>query len=215
MKSIQAFSVLILLPAVLLAQNLLTPEQHFGHQMGAEGQIIDFYNGLKYYQQLAKQSDRILYTELGKTTDGNPFVLLTISAPENLQRIDEIKRQRHRLSDPRILSEKDAEKLAAELPAVVFHTSSIHTTEISTAQVIPELVYMLVTRESAEVQRMRQNTIILISPSANPDGQVKIKNGMTRTWVQTTKAGCRGCTTPISVTTTIATGFCCIFRSNA
>ena len=175
MKSIQAFSVLILLPAVLLAQNLLTPEQHFGHQMGAEGQIIDFYNGLKYYQQLAKQSDRILYTELGKTTDGNPFVLLTISAPENLQRIDEIKRQRHRLSDPRILSEKDAEKLAAELPAVVFHTSSIHTTEISTAQVIPELVYMLVTRESAEVQRMRQNTIILISPSANPDGQVKIK----------------------------------------
>jgi hypothetical protein len=73
------------------------------------------------------------------------------------------------------LGEEDAVQLASQLPAVVFHTSSIHTTEISTAQVIPELVYNLVSGSSDEVMRILKNTIVLISPSANPDGQVMIK----------------------------------------
>lgn len=167
--------VFLCIPLVINAQNLPSPEKHFGHMMGAEGKIINFFDGLKYYQKLADRSDRILYTELGKTTDGNPFVLLIISSPENLRNLESIKEQRHRLSDPRKLSEDEAGKLARQLPAVVFHTSSIHTTEISTAQVIPELVYTLVSGDNAEIQRMLKNTIVLVSPSANPDGQVKIK----------------------------------------
>ncbi|MCH6560042.1 hypothetical protein IH799_06765 [candidate division KSB1 bacterium] len=157
------------------AQNLPSPKKHFGHRMGEEGKIINFFDGLKYYKSLAKKSDRIRYTELGKTTDGNPFVMLIISAPENLQRLDEIKTKRHRLSDPRKISDEEARKLAKDLPAVVFHTSSIHTTEISTAQVVPELVYTLVNGQSEQIQRILKNTIVLVSPSANPDGQVKIK----------------------------------------
>ncbi|MFQ5772005.1 MAG: M14 family zinc carboxypeptidase, partial [bacterium] len=168
-------SVVLCLPALNLAQNLPSPQKHFGHIMGAEGEIINFFDGLKYYQTLAKKSNRIRYTELGKTTDGNPFVLLIISAPENLQRLDEIKQKRHRLSDPRKISDEEASKLAHELPAVAFHTSSIHSTEISTAQVIPELVYWLLSGQSEEVQRILKNTIVLVSPSANPDGQVKLK----------------------------------------
>ncbi len=135
---------LLVLPYLGTAQNLPSPKKHFGHMMGEEGKIINFFDGLKYYKSLAKKSDRIRYTELGKTTDGNPFVMLIISAPENLQRLDQIKTKRDLLSDPRKISDEEAQKLARDLPAVVFHTSSIHTTEISTAQVVPELVYTLV-----------------------------------------------------------------------
>ncbi|MCG8607060.1 hypothetical protein MJD09_19010, partial [bacterium] len=71
--------------------------------------------------------------------------------------------------------EAEAQRLAEEMPAVVFHTSSIHTTEISTAQVVPELVYTLVSGRSDEIERILKKTIVLVSPSANPDGQVKIK----------------------------------------
>lgn len=173
MKAIKV--IFLLLPTLIFAQSLPSPGDYFGHRMGEEGQIIDYLDGLKYYQKLAAQSNKIHYTELGKTVDGNPFVLLMISAPDNLQRLDEIKKQRHRLNDPRKISDAEAEKLARELPAVVYHTSSIHTTEISTAQVVPELVYTLVYGNSDEVQRILKNTIVLVSPSANPDGQVKIK----------------------------------------
>jgi hypothetical protein len=165
----------LILPAWSPAQDIPSPEKHFGHIMGAEGKIINFFDGLKYYQKLADKSGRIRYSELGKTTDGNPFVLLIISAPENLARLDEIKQKRHRLSDPREIGDAEAAILAKELPAVVFHTSSIHTTEISTAQVVPELVYTLVSGKSDEVERILKNSIVLVSPSANPDGQVKIK----------------------------------------
>jgi len=69
---------LLVLPYLSTAQNLPSPKKHFGHRMGEEGKIIDFFDGLKYYKSLVKKSDRIRYTELGKTTDGNPFVLLII-----------------------------------------------------------------------------------------------------------------------------------------
>lgn len=177
MKNLSAVKVsllLLLFPGLILSQNLPSPKKHFGFQMGEEGKIINFFDGLKYYQNLAKKSDRIEYTELGKTTDGNTFVLLIISSPENMQRLETIKQKRDRLSDPRKINEDEAQRIANEIPAVVFHTSSIHTTEISTAQVIPELVYTLVSGKTNEIQRMLKNTIILISPSANPDGQVNI-----------------------------------------
>lgn len=170
-----SFVIISCFPSIVDAQKLKSPETFFGHQMGAEGQIIDYHDGLKYYQELAEKSDNIQYEELGKTTDGNPFVLLAISSPKNLSKLATIKQRRGRLSDPRKISDQEALKLANELPAVVFHTSSIHSTEISTAQVVPELVYNLVTGNDAKTKRLLDNLIILVSPSANPDGQVKVK----------------------------------------
>ena len=137
--------------------------------------IINYLEGLKYYQQLAEKSKKIRFTEMGKTTDGNTHALLIISAEKNMAKLDEFKQKRARLNDPANISDAEAAQLAAEIPAVVFHTSSIHTTEISTAQVVPELVYTLLSDESEMNQRILDNTIILIAPSANPDGQVKIK----------------------------------------
>lgn len=166
---------LMLPPPLAHAQKPPPPETYFGHRMGEEGKIIDFLKSLEYYKELAAQSDRIRYTEPGKTTDGHPFALLIISSPQNLSKLDEYKRKRDRLHDPRKINDEEARRLAAELPAVAFHTSSIHSTEISTAQVIPELVYNLVSGDSDEIRRILDHVIVLIAPSANPDGQVKLK----------------------------------------
>lgn len=166
----------------LTGQDIPSPTTYFGFQMGSEGKIIDFYKGLEYYKLLAAKSDKILYRELGKTTDGNPFVLLTISSPDNLKRLNEINKQRDLLNDPRKITDAKALELARSLPAVVFHTSSIHSTEISTAQVVPELVYDLLSQKDEDTRKILDNLIILVSPSANPDGQVKVK-----TWYEANK----------------------------
>lgn len=155
------------------AADIPTPEQFFGHQMGAEGKIIDYLRSLEYYRLMADSSDRLLYREVGKTTDGNPFVILTISSPANLARLDEIRATRNRLADPRAIDDAEAGRIAAAMPAVVFHTSSIHSSEISTSQVPPEVIHRLVTGSDDEVRYLLDNLIILYSPSANPDGQVK------------------------------------------
>ena len=157
------------------ADDLPSPEQFFGHVMGAEGKLIDYPRSLEYYRLLAERSDRMLYQELGKTTNGNPFVLLIISSPENLAKLGDLRAARDRLCDPRKLSEEEALRLAEELPAVAYHTGNIHTSEISCAHVTPELVYDLVSGNSAEVRKILDNVITLVGPNANPDGLVMIK----------------------------------------
>lgn len=157
------------------SQELPSPEQFFGHQMGADGKIVDYFKSLEYYRLLADRSGRIDYVELGKTTNGNPFVLLVISSPANLSDLDRLKAERDRLSDPRSTNAEEAKRLAAELPAVVMHTGSIHTTEISCVQVLPELVYLLANGQSPGIINILDNTIVLVIACANPDGQVMIK----------------------------------------
>src|SRR5262245_22837473 len=67
------------------SQAIPNPEQYFGFKIGADGELARYPKILDYFQLLAKQTDRIKYEELGKTTMGNSYPLLRISSPENLK----------------------------------------------------------------------------------------------------------------------------------
>jgi hypothetical protein len=45
----------------------------------------------------AANSDRVRFRELGKTSSGNPFIALEISAPETLKNLDRYKRLEKKL----------------------------------------------------------------------------------------------------------------------
>lgn len=171
--AVTLLSCFLLISALASGQQIPEPAEFFGHEIGAEGEIIDYARSLEYYQLIAGHSPRVNIRELGKTTDGHPFVLLTISSPDLLADLENILEQRRRLTDPRITSREEAKKIAAEMPAVVFHTGSIHSSEISTAQVPPLVIHRLATSDDPETNFILANTIILFSPSANPDGQFK------------------------------------------
>ena len=53
-------------------------------------------------------------SELGKTTEGRPFIAATIAAPETLRNLDRYREIQTRLADPRRTAEAEAEKLIAE-----------------------------------------------------------------------------------------------------
>ena len=91
-----------------------TPQQFFGFRIGTDGELARYPKILEYFQHLAKTTNRVKYQELGKTTMGNPYVLATISAPENLAKLDRLIAINRRLADPRGLTEAEARKLAQE-----------------------------------------------------------------------------------------------------
>jgi Zinc carboxypeptidase len=151
-----------------------TPEQFFGFRMGTDGELARYPRILEYLQHLAKTTSRIKYQELGKTTMGNPYVLATVSSPENLARLDKLVAINRRLADPRGLSEADAKRLALEGRAFYFIYATIHSTEVGNTQALNEIVHRLATDNSPDVRQILDNVVVLVVPSQNPDGQVLV-----------------------------------------
>src|SRR4051794_36776377 len=67
------------------------PEQYFGFRIGADKKLVRYDKAIEYFQNVAAESDRVRYRNLGPTTNGNPFVMLEISSAENLKNADRYK----------------------------------------------------------------------------------------------------------------------------
>jgi hypothetical protein len=158
-----------------LAQiSIQTPEQFFGFQIGTDGEMARYPRVVEYLEHLAKASDRVAFEELGKTTLGNPYVLARFSSPKNLSRMDRLVEITHQLADPRGLSEGQAMALAREGVPFYLLFSTIHSTEVGNGQAIIEIAHRLATEDSAEIQEILDNLVLLLVPSQNPDGQVMV-----------------------------------------
>jgi hypothetical protein len=156
-------------PAV--AQQIPSPEQYFGFKPGTEGELARYPKILEYFQLLAKSTDRVKFEELGKTTMGNSYALLRISSPQNLARFDRLVEINRRLADPRTLSDAEAQKLAAEGKPFYLVYATIHSTEVSNGQAIITIVHRLATENSPRIREILDNSVVLMVPSQNPDGQ--------------------------------------------
>lgn len=172
MKKIAAVLVFALGFASAMAQQAVTsPEAAFGFKLGADRKLADWNQLTEYYKKLSTESKRIRYEELGKTTEGRPFIAVTISAPENLAHLDHYLDIQRRLADPRITSPEEAQKLIAEGKTIVAVTANIHSTEIASSQSVAQFAYELATENTPRIQAILHDVIIVLVPSQNPDGE--------------------------------------------
>src|SRR5688500_3205553 len=147
------------------------PDQYFGFKIGSDGELARYPKILEYFQAIAKTTDRVKYEEIGKTTMGNSYALLRISSPQNLARFDRLVEINRRLADPRGLSDAEAQKLAAEGKPFYLVYATIHSTEVSNGQAIINIVHRLATENSPQIRQILDNSVVLMVPSQNPDGQ--------------------------------------------
>ncbi|HEU4563061.1 MAG TPA: M14 metallopeptidase family protein [Gemmatimonadaceae bacterium] len=165
----------LLLPALLAlaaaapAQQLPTPREHLGFEVGADRQLADWEQITQYFGKLASASPAVELDTLGTTTQGRPFLLAIISTPENIRKLETIRAAQARLADPRGLSAEEEARIVATQPSVVLIQNNIHSTEIASSQMVMELAYRLASVDT--LQRALQNTVVLLIPSANPDGE--------------------------------------------
>ena len=151
-----------------------SPESHFGHEMGADKRLIEWDDVVRYFRRVADASGHVDFSELGKSTEGRPFVMVTIAAPETLKNLRRYRRIQSSLADPRQTTPGEAEALIAEGKAVVLITCSIHSTEVASTLAAVEFVHKLLTEVTPRHQAILRDTIFLLIPSLNPDGVDKV-----------------------------------------
>ena len=141
----------------------------FGIKIGADGELARYPKIVEYLQHLAKPTDRVKIEELGKTTMGNPYVLATISAPENLAKLNRLVEINRRLADPRGLTEAEA-AAGAGRAAVLLRLRHDSLDRSRQHPVADEIAHRLATDNSPDPPDPRQLVVLLV-PSQNPDGQ--------------------------------------------
>lgn len=154
---------------------LPTPEQFFGFSIGADTKLARWDKIVEYFKLVDAASDRVNLRELGKTTLDNPFIALEISSANTIKNLDRYKQLERKLyfqGGAPTTAERD--EIFKSGKAVVMVTCSIHATEIGASQMVLELVHRLATEDSPTVKKILDNTIFVLVPSLNPDGQIMV-----------------------------------------
>ncbi len=162
-------------PPVLAAGAVQSPEQFFGFRIGSDNKLARWDRIVDYMRQVSNGSDRVRFRELGKTTNGNPFIVLEISSPDTLKNLDRYKQMERKLyfqGGAPAAAERD--EIFRQGKVVLLITCSIHATEIGASQMSLELVHRLATDDSPAVKKILDNVIFLLVPSLNPDGQILV-----------------------------------------
>ena len=168
---------------------ITSPLSFFGHQLGADRTMERWDKIVEYFEVLNNESDCIQVTDMGPSTEGHPFLLVTISSAANLADLENIRQRSLKIGDPRGLSEEAIDQLVAKGKVVVVQSMSLHANEIGGTQMAPELAYDLLSCDNDETKRILENVIFLMVPCFNPDGQHMVADWYHR-WVGTEFEGC-------------------------
>ena len=138
-----------------------TPKSVIGHEVGEWHITHDKL--VQYMYALDAASDRITIEDRGKTFEGRPLLLLTITSPENHSNINAINKAHIEATESNSAN-------ADNRPIVVYQGFSIHGNEPSGSNASLAAAYYLAAAQGPEINDLLKNTIILFDPSFNPDG---------------------------------------------
>ncbi len=155
-------------------RNIPTPKSIIGHEVGEWHITHDKL--VEYMKALAKASDRVFFEDRGKTYEGRPLLLLTITSSKNHQNLEQIRKQHIKATD-------DASVDVSKQPLVVYQGFSIHGNEPSGTNSALVSAYYLAAAEGEEINELLNNTVVLFDPSLNPDGLQRFAY-----WANTNKA---------------------------
>ncbi len=172
MKNIKTLTILgfLTLTVVTAGAQIQSAQDFLGFKVGADRKLADMNQIVAYFHQLDEASDRILVQEVGKTTEGNPFIVAYITSEKNHASLEKYRKIQQSLADPRTISDQQAEEMISQGRAVVMINCSIHASEVGASQMSLQLAYDLATKKDPQTQRILDNVILLLTPMHNPDG---------------------------------------------
>jgi hypothetical protein len=170
MKKVPAGVALLLITSLALAQ-VKSPEQFLGYKLGTR--YTPHFNIVNYCKQVAEAAPNMVKLEqYGTTHEGRPLLLLYVTSPENLARLDAIRQNNLRLAG----MTKDKMAPDETAPAIVWLSYNVHGNETSSSEAAMLTLYELVNPSNAKSKAWLQRTVVIIDPCINPDGRDRYVN---------------------------------------
>ncbi len=158
------------IPAKTSAPKIPSPNDVLGFQPTDSRTIADWTQILDYFAKLDAASPKVKVEEIGKTTLGKSQIVAYISSAKNIENLAEYKQISKQLNNPSSILENRNANLSIKGKTIVAISCSIHSTEIVASQMSMLLAYQLATNTDKRTKEILENTILLLIPSANPDG---------------------------------------------
>ncbi|HAS42122.1 MAG TPA: zinc carboxypeptidase [Microscillaceae bacterium] len=141
-----------------------TPKSVLGYEVG-EWHVS--HDQLVYYMRaVAQASDRVTLEEFGRTHENRPLLLLKITSPKNHQNLEQIRQKHLELCDPKKAGSVNTDNM----PVIVWSGHTIHGNEPSGSNAAILETYYWAAAQGEAVNKVLDNTIILMDPCFNPDG---------------------------------------------
>lgn len=162
-------TVLMVLPRMVMAQEITHPKDFFGFTPGEDRKMFTYEPLIQYLDLLQQESDMVSMIEHGESPMGRPMYIVFISSAENIARLDRLQEINKRLALDGDIPEPDLQALIDEGKAFVLVTLSMHSTEVAPAQAAPLMAYNLITGTDSNPAHL-DDVVFMMVPNHNPDG---------------------------------------------
>ena len=163
MRLLLHFFTFYLISVISIAQNLKSPSEFLGYEIGTEfsrhNQVVDYF---EYVTE--KMNENVILKYYGETYERRPLVYAILSSKKNINEIEKI-----RLANLEVLKEKPS-KLNDK--AIVWLSYNVHGNESSSIEASMQTLFNLLTKN----YDLLENTIVIIDPCLNPDGRDRYAN---------------------------------------
>lgn len=146
----------------MLNAQVSSPDVYFGYSWGS--QFTPNHRVMDYFEYVADNSDLVMVEDYGKTNEGRPLKLAFISTPENLTQLEEI-----RTNNLTIAGIIDGQVKPSITKSITWISCSVHGNEAAGTESASMILYRLIT----DHQDWLENTVVILDPSINPDGNAR------------------------------------------
>ncbi len=144
---------------VIFAQELKSPEEFLNSDYGLE--FTPHHQLVSYAEHVATNSEWATFEIYGYTNQDRPLVKLTITTPDNLDKLESIRSNHF---------EQIEKNNGAADKAIVWLSFGVHGNEAGASESSMNVMYQLASGRNAQAKEWLENTVVIMDPCINPDG---------------------------------------------
>lgn len=143
------------------------PERFLGYQIGER--FTPYHRVHQYMEHVSSTSEHVEMVTYGTTYEGRPLVALFVSSPSNIRKLEDIRRSNLQRTG------LEAGSPSESIP-IVWMSYNVHGNEAVASETAMKTLWELIDPKNQSTKAYLENTVVVIDPCLNPDGQERYVN---------------------------------------